>query len=73
MTEVTEIVEPGMSKVAERSKAEVVETIAHRFENAAQSSYLNSNEGLKLYMLNNVEHALKEVVCAGRSCGFYKL
>lgn len=46
-------------------KARVVETVVETCEDTLQSIYCDSNEPLKSAMFNIVEHALKEVVCAG--------
>lgn len=54
-----------MAKIHEKIKAEVVENVAETFEDGLQSSYSDSNEGLKSAMFNIIEQALTEVVRAG--------
>lgn len=62
--QVTEIVDYCMAKLHEKLRAEVFETEADMFENALQSSYLDSNEWRKSVMLSMMEDGLKEVVHA---------
>lgn len=63
---VTEIIESRMAKINGKSKAEVVKTVADTAENAPESRFLDSNEGLQSAMFNIVEHGLTKVIRAGR-------
>lgn len=53
-----------------RSNPEFVETVADTFEDAIQTSYSDSNEGLKSAMVHIVEHALKNIIRAGQGYVF---
>lgn len=61
-----EFVESCMAKVNEKIKAKVVETVAETFEDAIQTSYFDSNEGLKLEM-HNQKRPDRSPLCQQRS------
>lgn len=55
-----------MAKIDKLIKSEVFKTVAETFEGAVQSSYSDSNEGLKWVMFIIVKHALPKVLRANR-------